>query len=73
MCDHFFNLWTFVAAALEILADAVFKTDGFADVDDLISGIVHDVDAGFTGEFFEFFGDVEFLGHMWGCSWFFAK
>ena len=60
--DHLLDFWSFVAARLEVLADAVFQGDGFADIDNRVFLIVHEVDAGFGGEFFQFFFDVELHG-----------
>ena len=64
MSDHFLDFRSFVAAALKILADTVFKTDGLSHIDDGILSIVHDIYAGFSGQFFQFFFDVEFCSHI---------
>ena len=35
---------------MEIRADAIFQTDGFADIDDRPFGVLHQVTAGFGGQ-----------------------
>ena len=59
MRDHPLNLRPFVAARLEILADTVFQRNRLSYVDNCIVRVVHQIDAGFPRQFFQFFLDIK--------------
>ena len=51
MCNHPFNLGTFITTALEILAHTILQTDGFSHIDDLVFLAMHDVNTRFCRQF----------------------
>ena len=55
VAHHLQDFRRLAAAALEILPHPVFEADGLADVDDLVAGVMHQVNAGGGGEFFQLF------------------
>ena len=59
MRDQPLNLRPFVAARLEILADTVFQRNRLSYVDNCIVRVVHQIDAGFPRQFFQFFLDIK--------------
>ncbi|CDB19427.1 unknown [Blautia sp. CAG:52] len=55
LLHHLFFLDSKISAALKILPDPVFQTDGFPHIDDRIFRIVHNVNSRFSRQFFQFF------------------
>jgi NTP pyrophosphatase (non-canonical NTP hydrolase) len=53
---------------LEIRADSVFEHGGFANINDLTSGILHKIDTWLFGQLFELGFDVFRLGHTFILS-----
>ena len=47
MCNHPFNLGTFITTALEILAHTILKAYGFSHIDDLVFLAMHDINSRF--------------------------
>ena len=52
MSHHLLNLHALIPAALKILPHPVFQADRLSHIDDLILLIMHDIDAGLTGQLF---------------------
>ena len=52
MGDHLLNFGTFVATALEILANAVLQADSLAYINNLVLLPVHNVNSRLTGKLF---------------------
>ena len=61
MRHHLLDLDAFVPAALKILPHPVFQTDGLSNINDMILLIMHDVNAGSAGQFFQFFLNIEII------------
>ena len=52
---HLQNLRALAAAALKVLAHAVFQADRLSDVDDVIMRVMHNVNTGAARQLFQFF------------------
>ena len=53
--DHALYLRTFFISFLKILANPVLQTHRFSDINNRVVQIVHDINAGPSGKFFQFF------------------
>ena len=56
---HALNLQPFIPAALKILAHPVFQADRLSHINNLIPGVMHQVNSRFSREFFQFFFNIK--------------